>query len=130
MITEKFQRDTEDSLIVIEGGFPNHKVFLALDTGASHTTLDLSTLIVAGYDFGSIVRVVSIETGNGIIEAYVFLVRSFTALGITRKDVEICTYDFGAHDVHSDFDGVLGLDFLDQFKVCIDFKRSEITLHD
>lgn len=63
-----------------------------------------------------------------MIEAYVFNIRAFTALGITRNNIEVCAYDFFAHHVLTEFDGVLGLDFIDQYKICIDFKRSEITL--
>ena len=32
------------------------------------------------------------------------------------------------HHLLSDFDGVLGLDFFNEHKFCIDFKKSLITL--
>ena len=39
-----FERENEDNLIVIDCKVHKHKVFLALDTGASHTTIDLAAL--------------------------------------------------------------------------------------
>ncbi len=128
MRIEKFKRASDESLIIVKCQFPNHQVALALDTGASHTTIDLTALLIANYDISESIRTVELETASGVIEAYVFNIRAFTALGITRTNIEVCAYDFFAHHVLTEFDGVLGLDFIDQYKICIDFKRSEITL--
>ena len=128
MRKEKFIRHTSESLILIKCRLPNHEVSLALDTGASYTTIDLTALMIAGYDVSSSIRTINIETASGIIEAYVFIVSEFTAFGITRKNIEICAYDFFAYHVLTEFDGVLGIDFIEPYKICIDFKKSEITL--
>jgi hypothetical protein len=58
----------------------------------------------------------------------IFSIREFKALGITRQNIEICAYDFFAHQVLAEFDGVLGLDFIDDYKICIDFKKSFISI--
>ena len=50
------------------------------------------------------------------------------ASGITRSNIEVCSYDFLANQVLSEFDGVLGLDFFETEKICIDFAESEITV--
>ncbi len=125
-----FKRETHESLIIIDCDFPNHKIALALDTGASHTTIDLTALLIAGFEIKNALRIEQIETAAGIIEAMVFRVPKFSALGITRENIEISAYDFFAHGVLAEFDGVLGLDFIDKYKICIDFNHSIITLFD
>ncbi len=55
-------------------------------------------------------------------------VRKLTAMEIVRTEIEICSYDFFAHQVLTDIDGVLGLDFFKNQKLCIDFKESLITI--
>ena len=71
---------------------------------------------------------VELETGKGIIEAYIFRIQRIEALGIVRNDFEICSYDFFSNNIFSTFDGVLGLDFLRNNKICFDFRKSVITM--
>lgn len=123
-----FTRPSEDSLIVVKGYLGTHSVGLAVDTGASHTTIDLNHLLMAGYEIKNAVGTIPIETASGELEAYVFNVKKFTCLGITKQNVEIAAYDFFAYRLLSDFDGVLGLDFFDTRKMCIDFKRNLILI--
>lgn len=123
-----FERPDEEHLIVIDCKLHHHKVFLALDTGASHTTIDLATLIIAGYNLSDALRTEEIETASGIITGYVFRIKQLTAIHTVLKDIEICAYDFFAHHVLTDFDGVLGLDFFKNMKFCIDMKKNEVTL--
>jgi hypothetical protein len=125
---ERFKRDNEDSLVILRCHFPNHEIALALDTGASHTTIDLTALQIAGYDIADAYELTKLETAGGVIEAYLFKVKEFTALGITKRNFTLCSYDFFAQQVLSDFDGVLGLDFIDDYKICIDFRNSVVTL--
>jgi hypothetical protein len=128
MRIERFERPTPDSLVIVKCQFPNHGFALAIDTGASHTTIDLTILLIAGFELKNILRTERLETASGIIGAYVFSVPQFTALGITKTNIEICAYDFFAHHVLVEFDGVLGLDFLGDHHFCIDFKKSEIRI--
>ena len=128
MKIERFKRESPEGLIIIQCQFPNHGFALAIDTGASHTTIDLTALMIAGFELRNSIRTEQIETASGIVEAYVFCVPQFTALGITKTNIEICAYDFFAHHVLIEFDGVLGLDFLGEHHFCIDFKNSEIRI--
>ena len=128
MITSGFTRESSEGLVVIQCQFVEHEVALALDTGASHTVIDLTALLIADYALADAIRTTLVETASGIIEAYVFRVQSFTALGITRTNFEVCAYDFFAKHVLIDFDGVLGLDFIADYHICIDFRASTITL--
>ncbi|MDZ7881321.1 MAG: retroviral-like aspartic protease family protein [Saprospiraceae bacterium] len=123
-----FERENDEKLIVIDCKVQKHKVFLALDTGASHTTIDLAALIIAGYSVSDALREVEMETASGVIKAYVFKIKTFLALDTILKDIEICSYDFLSYQLLTDFDGVLGLDFFKGMKFCIDMNESVITI--
>ena len=123
-----FERENDERLIVIDCKVQKHKVFLALDTGASHTTIDLAALIIAGYGVSDALREVEIETASGVIKAYVFKIKTLFALDTLLHDIEICSYDFLSYQLLSDFDGVLGLDFFKGMKFCIDMNQSIITI--
>ena len=128
MTIHKFKRAEADSLITVPCKIAMDRYTLALDTGASHTVIDLTPLLMSGYQMKDVLSIVELETGKGIIEAYIFKVSSITTLGITRSNIEVCSYDFLANQVLSEFDGVLGLDFFESEKICIDFAESEITV--
>ena len=128
MTIHKFKRAEVDSLITVPCKIGTDRYTLALDTGASHTVIDLTPLLMSGYQMKDVLSMVELETGKGIIEAYIFKVASITTLDITRSSIEVCSYDFLANQVLSEFDGVLGLDFFETEKICIDFAESEITV--
>jgi hypothetical protein len=127
MKKETFIRPTAESLIVVPCAIDSNPLALALDTGASHTTIDLTPLLMAGYEINHAIRTEKIETASGIIDSHVFIVQSFTALGVTKKNMLVCAYDFFAYHYLTDFDGVLGLDFFEDLKFCIQLKKGEIT---
>jgi hypothetical protein len=122
-----FTRPTDDSLIVVPCSIDSNPLALALDTGASHTTVDLTPMLMAGYEMSHALRTEKIETASGVIDSHVFMVKSFTALGVTKKDIIVCAYDFFAYHYLTDFDGVLGLDFFEDLKFCINLKKGEIS---
>jgi hypothetical protein len=99
-----FELSDEDSLIQIDFWFQKDKLTFAVDTGASHTVIDLAPLLIAGYELKDALGVVELETGKGVIEAYVFRIPRITALGITRNDFEICSYDFFNNNIFSTFE--------------------------
>jgi hypothetical protein len=47
---------------------------------------------------------------------------------LTKEKFQIQVYDFLAHGIFSDYNGLLGLDFLEGCKFCIDMKNNIITL--
>jgi hypothetical protein len=112
MRTFPFRLETEESLIHIFAQISNEEHRLALDTGASNTVIDLAALIVAGYRIENAFDTVQLETGNGPVDAYMFKLKSLTALGFEKMNFDVCSYDFFGNNVYSDINGVLGLDFL------------------
>jgi hypothetical protein len=50
-------------------------------------------------------------------------------LGIIKTDFEVQVYDFLAHGIISDYDGVVGLNFIREHKFCIDIAKGEISIN-
>ena len=125
----KFKREPESGLILVNVEIDNkYELKMILDTGATNTTIDSNALYLLGYDLKDTIGSVEIETANGIIETEVFEINSFTSLGMTKYNFQIQVYDFLAHGIFSDYNGLLGLDFLEGTKFCIDTKENTITL--
>ncbi len=128
-MTFPFERDPGSGLIIISIEIDNkYELKMVLDTGASNTTINSNALYLSGYDLKDNIGKVEIETANGIIETEVFEIDSFASLGLSKEKFQIQVYDFLAHGVFSDFNGLLGLDFLEGTKFCIDTKLNRITL--
>jgi hypothetical protein len=122
----------EDVIIVnasIEGKF---KFRLALDTAATHTTIDSNVLYFSGYQLKNSKGEKEIETSNGIIVVETYDLGRLESLGISKVNFEVQVYDFLAHGITSDYDGVIGLNFLREHKFCIDilicFNNSEFKI--
>ena len=124
-----FKREPENGLIVISIEIDSkYALKMVLDTGATNTTIDSNTLYLLGYDLKDNIGSVEIETANGIIETKVFEVTSFSSIGQTKNNFQVQVYDFLAHGIFSDYNGLLGLDFFEGTKFCIDTRSNVITL--
>jgi predicted aspartyl protease len=107
-----------------------HTFNMVLDTGASRTTFDTTALLMAGCDVRNRVSETDvIETANGIIKVGIFETDSLTTLGRTVANFPVQEYDFLAHGVLSDYDGLLGLDFFENTVLCIDMKNNTIEVN-
>ena len=124
----RFERKTEDSLILVNADAASERATLALDTGATHTVIDLTILLMAGYTLNDVIKTVPMETAKGAIDAYVFNISKLTCLGVTWTSKEVCSYDFLANNVLTTIDGVLGLDFFERCSLGIDFVDNTITV--
>ncbi len=131
MTTIEFYLHDDDSLVVIDAKINDYKIRLALDTGASHTVIDSTALMIAGFTKENAKGDTYLETGKGGIEAEIYEIEWFESLGIIHTIFKICSYDFMANGIFAPIDGVLGLDFfkVQNNKICIDFQNSEITIH-
>jgi hypothetical protein len=124
-----FKNESESGLIIVSIEIDDKfELKMILDTGATNTTIDSNALYLLGYDLKDSIGTVEIETANGIIETEVFEVGSFSSLGQTKKKFQIQVYDFLAHGIFSDYNGLLGLDFFEGKKLCIDFRLNTISL--
>ena len=125
-----FKRDSDSGLILVNVEIDSKfELKMILDTGVSNTTIDNNALYLFGYDLKDSVGTVEIETANGVIETEVFEIGDFSSLGQRKTDFKIQVYDFLAHGIFSDYNGLLGLDFFDGLHFCIDTKNNFITIN-
>ena len=129
MKTFKFNLRTEEDVIIVDASIVDkYKFRLALDTAATHTTIDSNVLYFSGYELKNSKGEREIETSNGIIVVETYDIERLECLGITKNNFEVQVYDFLAHGITSDYDGVIGLNFLRDFKFCIDIVNNEISI--
>ena len=128
-MTYKFRRESESGLILVNIEIDDrYELKMILDTGATNTTIDSNALYLLGYDLKDNIGSVEIETANGIIETEVFEVNAFSSLGLTKEKFQVQVYDFLAHGIYSDYNGLLGIDFLEGVKFCIDTRENTISI--
>lgn len=118
----------EDIIIVNASIEDKYKFRLVLDTAATHTTIGSNILYLSGYDIKNSKGEYEIETANGIIIVERYDIEHLECLGIVKTNFEVQVYDFLAHGITSDYDGVIGLDFLKEHKFCIDLLKGEISV--
>ena len=125
----EFKTTQEKDVIIIEDVLvDDYKVKLILDTGASTTVIDSNSLYVLGYFPKDFYGHTEFETASGVIEANYLKIKKFKCLGIEINNFQICTYDFAVSGITPEFDGMLGIDFFQNNKICIDFIKSELTI--
>jgi len=125
----EFEKDAGSGVIFVTLELENkYTLKMVLDTAASRTTIDTTALYIAGYSIDNKLETCSVETANGIIKVKIFEVKSLTALGRTVHHIPVHVYDFFAHGILSDYDGLLGLDFFEDSKLCIDLKNNTIEV--
>jgi hypothetical protein len=115
-------------MIVVEGVL-NQKLDLrlAVDTGCSHSTFDLNALLLANISLKNVIDRVAVETTNGLIYADILIIDELKVFDFTFKKMPIQVIDFVAHGVISDYDALLGLDFLRNKNLCIHFVDRFLT---
>ena len=128
-MTYSFKRDPESGMILVIVRLDEVcELKMALDTGATCTTFDINALRVDGYPIRDTIEKGAIETANGIVEVGVFKVGILTALGRAMHDMPVQVYDFLAHGILSDYDGVLGIDFFENTVFTIDMDEQTIEV--
>jgi predicted aspartyl protease len=98
---------------------------LALDTGATSTTINVAKLVYAGYDPAIAPDRVQMTTGSGIEFVPRLLIDRIVALGQERTNLRILAHTL---PTSASVDGLLGLDFFRGQHLSIDFRNGEITL--
>ncbi len=124
-----FDLPTDEDVIIVNASIEGRFKFrLALDSAATHTTIDSNVLYFSGYELKNSKGEQEIETSNGIIVVETYDIEHLECLGITKTDFEVQVYDFLAHGITSDYDGVIGLNFLREHKFCIDILKGEVSV--
>lgn len=129
MKTFSFDLLTDEDVVIVNASIEGKYEFrLALDTAATHTTIDSNILYFSGYELKNSKGEREIETSNGIIVVEVYDIERLECLGITKTNFEVQVYDFLAHGITSNYDGVVGLNFLKDHKFCLDIAKGEISV--
>lgn len=109
----------------IEGPLRDTYGQLALDTGATSTVINLGKLVYAGYDPAVAADSVQITTGSGREMVPCVVIDRIEALGHRRVRLPVLCHTLPPS---TGVDGLLGLDFLRQQRLTIDFKKGLLTL--
>ena len=98
---------------------------VALDTGASTTSIPMYVASALGYNISNPESINEVVTGSGVEEAPVIEVKALTAIGQTIENIEVICLNLHP-EIHAE--GVLGLNFLLNFDVNISFSKGIIEL--
>jgi hypothetical protein len=121
--------DAQRGLIVIPtrlwGPQGDVVVRLALDTGATRTMINRDPLVFIGYDPAGIGPRVEVTTGSGVEFVPELSIRSVQALLQTRADFAVLCHTLPPS---ATVDGVLGLDFMRDRRLIVDFRAAAVSL--
>ena len=98
---------------------------LVLDTGATTSLINLATLLYLGFDPDQPSRHVRMTTGSTVEVVPIIVLTRLSALGQRRFGFPVIAH---ALPPSSAVDGLLGLDFLRDQVLTIDFRAGQLTL--
>ncbi len=116
----------EDGLIVVQV-FINleHRFFMVLDTGCSHTVLHTKEAEKLGFNLKKAKKTI-INTGSQTENAKEIVAEMIEALDHTVADLTLTIFDVNIN--RAKYVGYLGLDFFADKKLTIDFKKQLLIL--
>ena len=126
MMVHTFER--EAPVIVIDVtlyGDGRKKLEMALDTGATYVMIPWEIADVLGYRPESSKERITLVTPSGIEKVPLVTVQSVSVLGKSANDVKAVVHDLPQR---SYVDGLLGLSFLKNFRLAIDFREGCLEL--
>jgi len=97
----------------------------ALDTGATRTVVNADAVARLGYDDTDMTPGATILTGSGAAQARLVRLERLTSLGLTKVGPVVFVHRL---PVQARIDGLLGLDFLRESRLTIDFRAGTIEL--
>ncbi len=98
---------------------------MAVDTGATYTMIPIEAAIAIGCYPLSSQRKIEITTGSSIEYVPLIFVPKFRVFGIEIKNMEVVCHNLPPQ---SPVEGLLGLNFLKEAKVVIDFSQNIISV--
>ena len=101
-------------------------VRLALDTGATRTTVNWAPLVLLGYDPAAQLARVQMSTGSGVEFVPKIKIVKFQALDNIRKNFSILCHTLPPSTT---VDGVLGLDFFRGQQLTVNFRTGNVKIN-
>lgn len=124
-----YRFDPQDGLILvnaeIKGPRGSAVVRLALDTGATATLINTAILVAVGYDPAVVPQRVQVTTGSGIEFVPRLALDRIDALGQSRDSFFVLAHTL---PTSASVDGLLGLDFLRESILTVDFRTGLVLL--
>lgn len=108
----------------IRGKLNGFDVDLILDTGASLTIIDPSLAKVLGYQQSDYAGTSTVQSPVGKEMGFRLKLNTFECLGRTIENFEVACHTLGLQHI----DGLLGMNFLEQFDFCVYPKRRIIRI--
>lgn len=124
-----FSFNSHSGLIIVhtelEGPSGSAILRLALDTGATSTTINVGMLVSIGYDPSLVPDRIQVTTGSGVEYVPRITLSKIAALGRERGNFSGLGHTLPPS---AGIDGLLGLDFLRGQKLTIDFIQGQVKL--
>ncbi len=121
--------DPQQGLIIVRtelwGPTGSAVLRLALDTGATGTLVNIAMLVAVGYDPALAPTRVEVTTGSGVEYVPRVTLSRILALGQERVHFAVLGHTLPPS---AGVDGLLGLDFLRDLSLTVDFRTGQVTL--
>jgi hypothetical protein len=98
---------------------------MAVDTGATFTTISTSKLLLVGYQPVTTDDSIPVTTGSSIIFLPVVRLESLISVGEVRADFPVLSHTLPPT---AGVDGLLGLDFFRDRRLTLDFRQGRLTV--
>lgn len=98
---------------------------MALDTGATRTLISKKRLEFVGYDLAAVEAQARMTTGSGVVSAPIADVELLEALAVQQSNLPCICHNLPPT---AGVDGLIGLDFLRDLKLTIDFRAGWLEL--
>ena len=102
------------------------RIKMAVDTGATYVMIPHHVAHSLGYDPAISRERITLTTASGVEIVPVITVKSVSALGLPVNDVKVACHELPPT---SRLDGLLGLSYLRQFSMGIDFGKGVLDLN-
>jgi predicted aspartyl protease len=111
--------------VKITGRIRSEEAIFALDTGATKTVINIDLLKRIGYTAKDFSNKIMITTGSGKANTHLMNVRLFEAFSLQKRNFSVLAYQL---PVTTYVEGLLGLDFIRNRKLILDFVNGSIEL--
>ncbi len=127
MVKEQFDPDAIGILLDVKLSGPKEtkKIKMLLDTGASLCIIPFEIANILGYKPYITTESVNITTASGVESMPTITLESISVLGLKAENVITVCHDLPET---SRVDGLLGLSYLKNFKLTLDFKNGILEL--
>ncbi len=126
----KVEFNPEASVIIVPAELENDGLsiysYLVLDTGATYTMISWEIAKRLGLKIERVRKTVRFNTASGEVVAPLIKMDEISIMGVKAKNVEVIVHNL---PVSARVDGLLGLSFLRNFNIQINFKEGILGLN-